>query len=133
MDLSHIHAPGAFACPELVFVCIFAVLLVELFQFITVSSVPDPVADRMALEVQHFIDLEIIWICRDHIQPAPDCLFNILIQFIHPFHLFVSSVSNPIILRYGIQPYCWELIVWSFRSSGISFSSSQEYFSNSAM
>ena len=36
-------------------------------------------------------------------------------------------------LRDGIQPYCWELIVWSFRSPGISFSSSQEYFSKSAM
>lgn len=91
---------------------IFSILSIKLFQFVSVSAVPDPVADRMSLEVQHLVDLECIGGGRHDVQPAPDGLFYIFIEFIHPFHLFFSSlISNPIIFRYGIHPYCPALMV----------------------
>ena len=110
MNFPHLKPRAALTRPEFVLIRIFTVLLVELFQFVAIATVPDAVANRMPLKIQHLIDLEIIWICREYIQPAPQCPLYIFIQLFHPFHLFSSSL-NPIMFRYGIHPYCCALTV----------------------
>ena len=62
------------------------ILAVELFQFIAVPPVPDPVTDHVAFRIQYLVDLEIIRGRRGYIQPAADPMLDILIQFIHPLH-----------------------------------------------
>ena len=131
MDFPHFHARRTFRRPELIPIRCFSALLIELFQFISITAIPDAVADCIQLKIHHFLSLDAVGACLLHIQPGTDAPFYILVQCRQPPHF--SSSSNPIRFLQGIQPYWDALIVWSFRSSGSSLSSSQEYRSSSAI
>ena len=104
MDLSHLHSRTAFTAPELVFVCIFRQISIQLFQLVTVTPVPDPVSDGICFKVQRFSDLYIIWAGRIDLQPALHPTPNVITHLVQPPHFSLSS-SNPISFLYGIHEY----------------------------
>ena len=60
MDLAYFNARRALAGPEFVFISIILQSSVKLFQFIAVTTIPDPVADGIGLKVHHLPDLDAV-------------------------------------------------------------------------